>query len=664
MAINNQPTIQPRTVTGIFTRYIAKTLPLAFDESMSYYECLCALLEYLNETIVPDINNTNEGLSELQEFYLQLQTYVNDYFDNLDVQDAINNKLDEMVESGELEQIIEQYLNSKAVFCFDTIADLKAATNLIDGSEVRLLGNTSYNDGVNQMFLITTRTVDDVDGVNDTIIINENLVAKRIKEKDNLPLKPNITSNEEIKNLHMVNENTNAGEAGILFDGQENVTISHSNIEGGYWSARIGNENDDNTTKNIKLINNKLTSSHGISLRHKRSTDIELNGEHTLLLNEVNNTQSNPGIESWAENINILFNKVKNISGSVGGTGGITVGGRYYNIIDGNRINNYTYGVELGNSKLNIVSNCIIKNCTKGIICSSSPTSDIIIDNCIVISPTGGRGIEFAGSSAERIKVSNCIFMFGDSLHDFNAENSHSGIGIYATSGGKSVTFENCSFINYNEVQCYGGSKYMNCHFYNNNIIYVNRDSSFTNCIFKDSKISCTANAEGLYPSFNSCTFIISEGVTLYGNRVLNGESSGIIRLNNCNAINCNYLSQVSNASAGNNDIRFGIQFIDGIGYTYNRAELSNVKTIATNAGYTLREGTKIIDVYNKKVWITQTDNRQISYESAVPSSGAFVKGDRIYNNFASSSTVDYWLCTKTGEFGTDTEPVFVAKNV
>ena len=109
--INNQPTIQPRTVTGIFTKYIAKTLPLAFDESMSYYECICALLEYLNETIVPDINNTNDGLSELQTFYLDLQEYVNTYFDNLDVQEEINNKLDAMTESGELTTLIGAYVD-------------------------------------------------------------------------------------------------------------------------------------------------------------------------------------------------------------------------------------------------------------------------------------------------------------------------------------------------------------------------------------------------------------------------------------------------------------------------------------------------------------------------------------------------------------------------
>ena len=97
----NKPSFTPTTVTGIFTRYIAKTIPLAFDESMSYYECLCALLKYLNETIVPDVNNLNTGLSELY-------SYVEHYFDNLDIQEEVNNKLDEMVEDGTLANIINQ----------------------------------------------------------------------------------------------------------------------------------------------------------------------------------------------------------------------------------------------------------------------------------------------------------------------------------------------------------------------------------------------------------------------------------------------------------------------------------------------------------------------------------------------------------------------------
>jgi len=130
MAINNEPTIQPRTVTGIFTNYIAKVLPLAFDESMSYYECLCALLNYINDTIVPDINNTNDGLGELQGFYEELQSYVNNYFENLDVQEEINNKLDAMAEDGTLGNIINPYLETYKNELLETYTEF---TNTVNG---------------------------------------------------------------------------------------------------------------------------------------------------------------------------------------------------------------------------------------------------------------------------------------------------------------------------------------------------------------------------------------------------------------------------------------------------------------------------------------------------------------------------------------------------
>lgn len=74
-------------------------LPTAYIESMSYYETLLWLCKYLENTINPAVNNNAEALKELQE-------YVANYFDNLDVQDEINNKLDEMADNGTLEQII------------------------------------------------------------------------------------------------------------------------------------------------------------------------------------------------------------------------------------------------------------------------------------------------------------------------------------------------------------------------------------------------------------------------------------------------------------------------------------------------------------------------------------------------------------------------------
>lgn len=145
MAINNQPTIKPRIITGLFTKYIAKTIPLAFDESMSYYECICALLEYLNKTIVPDINNTNEGLSELQSFYLLLQDYVNEYFD-VEFPAEIASQLDEMAEDGTLENLLNDaaHLTKSYDTYTDMIADSSTFTN---GLRLKTLGYNSINDG-------------------------------------------------------------------------------------------------------------------------------------------------------------------------------------------------------------------------------------------------------------------------------------------------------------------------------------------------------------------------------------------------------------------------------------------------------------------------------------------------------------------------------------
>lgn len=88
--------------TGLFTNYIYKTIPLAFDESMSYYETLCGLLSYLKDTVIPAVNNNGDALIELQNLYIQLKSYVDNYFDNLDIQDELNTLLIELIENNQL----------------------------------------------------------------------------------------------------------------------------------------------------------------------------------------------------------------------------------------------------------------------------------------------------------------------------------------------------------------------------------------------------------------------------------------------------------------------------------------------------------------------------------------------------------------------------------
>lgn len=150
-------------------------LPTSYIESMSYYECLTYFMKFLENQVIPAINVNAEVVKELQDF-------VANYFDNLDVQEEINNKLDDMAESGQLAEIIGEYINSSAVLGFNTITDMKNAENLIDGSFVKTFGLNSLNDGKGEFYKIRTLTVDDtVDEVNIVSLnTSETLIAEKI----------------------------------------------------------------------------------------------------------------------------------------------------------------------------------------------------------------------------------------------------------------------------------------------------------------------------------------------------------------------------------------------------------------------------------------------------------------------------------------------------
>ena len=167
-----------------FMYYCQKVIPLAFDESMSYYEQLCNLVYYLKNTVMPAVNNNADALTEVQEAFKQLEKYVDDYFKNLDVQTEINNKLDEMAESGQLSEIIALYIQSSGVLGYKTVADMKNATNLVDGSICKTISNTTVGDNGGRFYLVRTITSSDVvDEVNIIALsVSDTLIAQLIND--------------------------------------------------------------------------------------------------------------------------------------------------------------------------------------------------------------------------------------------------------------------------------------------------------------------------------------------------------------------------------------------------------------------------------------------------------------------------------------------------
>jgi hypothetical protein len=114
-----------------FKFWCQKALPLVYDDSLSYYEVLCKVVNYLNNMMSDLTTGTgaitqfsqqfvinqqflnnmatklgqntdelesyiNDRMEDFTTAYNELQDYVNAYFNNLDVQDEIDTKFEKM----------------------------------------------------------------------------------------------------------------------------------------------------------------------------------------------------------------------------------------------------------------------------------------------------------------------------------------------------------------------------------------------------------------------------------------------------------------------------------------------------------------------------------------------------------------------------------------
>ena len=178
-----------------FVVFTEHAIPATFDESLSYQQALYALNDFIQKQVVPVINENAHITEQQTETIHELQDYVDHYFDNLDIQEEINNKLDDMAESGELADIIAQYLNSNAILAYNTVGDLEDAENVVNGSFARTYGKDEYNDGKGAFYKIRTIiNTDVVDGDNIVALPDDTLVAEKMPDYNINTINTNITN--------------------------------------------------------------------------------------------------------------------------------------------------------------------------------------------------------------------------------------------------------------------------------------------------------------------------------------------------------------------------------------------------------------------------------------------------------------------------------------
>ena len=128
-------------------------LPTSFTDSMSYYELLAWFCDYLQNTVIPAINNNAQAVEELQALYIELHDYVENYFDNLDVQEEINKKLDEMAEDGSLTALIKAYIDPL----------IEAQNVIIEAQGETIAGHTTAINSLNGDLALETSNRTDAD---------------------------------------------------------------------------------------------------------------------------------------------------------------------------------------------------------------------------------------------------------------------------------------------------------------------------------------------------------------------------------------------------------------------------------------------------------------------------------------------------------------------
>ena len=279
-------------------------------DALTNYELLCKVVEYLNITI--------DNINLLNDDFKTLYSYVHDYFDNLDVQEEINNKLDEMALDGTLQEIVASYLNTRAVFGFDTVSDMKLAENLINGSFVETYGFHTVGDGGSAKYKIREVTNEDtVDEITLIALADVSLVAELI-----------LTDTMDVKQFGAYGDHTHDDLTSLktAVDNCNNIVFS----EGVYDISNTLYLNSNNHLKgnNAVIYNN---STHP-ALRAETKDNITVDG---LIVRDNSSSNNQHGIYLYGTNLVVKNCIIDNVTGD---------------------------GIAFGTSKNVLVENCQILN--------------------------------------------------------------------------------------------------------------------------------------------------------------------------------------------------------------------------------------------------------------------------------------------------------------
>lgn len=262
-------------------------LPTSYMISLTYEEQLLWLCQYLEKTVIPAVNTNAEAVAELQNLYVQLKNYVDNYFEDLNIQEQINNKLDAMAESGELAEIINQEIfdelnsqvqtntqNIETLQGYKMFVNVKAEGIANDGTDVtedlqELIDN--YPNGATFFFENGTYYFKNITIPSNSKILGDSNTKFIIptNEDINCLFKISNVENIEFENIYMQNgANVDVGQlfgsalatigslkSCIFIENSNNILLNNLKLDTYFDGLKFYN------TNNVKILNSHFKDS-------------------------------------------------------------------------------------------------------------------------------------------------------------------------------------------------------------------------------------------------------------------------------------------------------------------------------------------------------------------------------------------------------------------